>query len=283
MPDAPRLRRGRDALALASPDLDARPLLLVSDFDGTLARIVTDPWGATILPPARRALRRLAAAPGVSVAVLSGRNALDVASLTRVGGAIYLGDHGLQRGWLARGRRAATLEIVPDPAFAAYVADAEGIATEVTRGIPEPWLIVEAKGPSVAFHYRGAPDIPAAGERVAAIVEAADPEGRFSRFRGRRIFEIRPPAAATKGEAFRTLLDEVRPAAAIVLGDDRSDAQAFGVLTECRQAGRLRGLSVAVHAHAEMPPGVAEAADIVLASPHEAAAFLGGIARRLRA
>ena len=38
------------------PDLDLRPMLVVSDFDGTLSRIVVDPWSASIVPLARRAL-----------------------------------------------------------------------------------------------------------------------------------------------------------------------------------------------------------------------------------
>ncbi|MDA8202531.1 MAG: hypothetical protein M0Z49_07205, partial [Chloroflexi bacterium] len=62
---------GRE-LARRSADLAAlRPLLLVTDFDGTLARLVMDPWGATVVPGARRALRRIAGTPGVHVALLS--------------------------------------------------------------------------------------------------------------------------------------------------------------------------------------------------------------------
>jgi hypothetical protein len=64
-------RAARSALALAADGLaadglaadgpGAGPILLASDFDGTLAELVPDPWGATILPTARRDLRRLAA------------------------------------------------------------------------------------------------------------------------------------------------------------------------------------------------------------------------------
>jgi trehalose 6-phosphate phosphatase len=281
MPGATKFRHGRDALAALGGDLDARPFLLVSDFDGTLAHIVMDPWGAVILPSARRALRRMAALPDVHVAILSGRNAVDVASLARVGGAEYLGDHGLQRGRLRRGRPAEEFEVVPDPAFAAYTIHAERIAADVSEAIPESWLIVEPKGPSVAFHYRAAPDVPTAGAQVAAAVDAADPDGRFARLRGKRIMELRPRGAITKGEAFRLLVNEHGPAVAVVLGDDQSDAEAFHVLRERREAGGLRGLAIGVRAHAELPPGVADAADLVLASPPEAAAFVAGLARHM--
>ena len=271
----------RDALALVWPDLDRRPVLIATDFDGTVSHIVMDPWGAQILPAARRALRRLAGTSGVTVAVLSGRTARDAASRARIGGAIYLGDHGLERGVLRRGARAESVDVTLNAAYAPYAADAARVAAAVAARIAEPWLVVELKGPTFTFHFRSAPDIGDAGTRVAEAVEEADPGHRFERFRGRRAFELRPPGATAKGDAMRELLDEVKPGLAFALGDDRSDAQAFAVLREAREAGRLRGLAVGVYAHAELQLEVAEAADIVLASPRESAAFLSGLARRL--
>ena len=155
----------RDALRRAGPLLELRPILVVSDFDGTLSPIVLDPWGALMLPLARRALRRLAGAPGVHVAILSGRGAADVAERVRIGGARYLGNHGVESGRLARRQRAGTLtiEVVT---VAQHLADAaERLATELPLSIPEPWLVVERKPPAVAFHFRGAPDVDAAGVR----------------------------------------------------------------------------------------------------------------------
>ena len=96
----------RAAVDAAAKHLERRPLLVVSDFDGTLSRIVDDPWGAQILPLGRRALRALAGLPGVHVAVLSGRSAPDVAARVRVGNVTYLGNHGMERGFLAPARTA---------------------------------------------------------------------------------------------------------------------------------------------------------------------------------
>ena len=95
----------KEAVERASQQLDRRPLLVCTDFDGTLSTIVMDPWAAAILPLARTALRRLAGMPGVSVVVLSGRTAWDVAARVRVGNVTYLGNHGMERGYLARGGR----------------------------------------------------------------------------------------------------------------------------------------------------------------------------------
>jgi trehalose-phosphatase len=95
------------------------------------------------------------------------------------------------------------------------------------------------------------------------------------------VIELRPEDAPGKGEAMTTLLAEVQPSAAIVLGDDVSDSSAFGVLRRARQTTGLNGLAIAVQARAEVPPSVLQQADIVLGSPVESARFLTGLARAL--
>lgn len=272
----------RLALRRAEPLLELRPLLVVSDFDGTLSPIVLDPWAARMIVTAQRALRALAGRAGVHVAILSGRTALDVASRTRIGGAIYLGNHGLERGLLGRRRRAAGLAVESDPAAARSAREADRLAKEVARRVDQPWLVVEPKPPAVAFHYRAAPDVAEAGRLVAEAVEALDPDALFVRFPGRRVLELRPPGAASKGDAFRGLLEQIAPRACFVLGDDVSDALAFAELRRAREAGHTAGLALAIQAHAEAPPQVAAAADLLLASPLEAARFLAGLARRVR-
>ena len=279
---APTGIRAADALRLVQPELfSLRPVLVVSDFDGTLSQIVSDPWAAAILPLARRALRRLAALPGVHVALLSGRTAADVAGRVRVGGARYLGNHGLERGRLQRGRRAERMAVELEPTPASLAGTLERVTAGVARLVPEPWLIVERKPPAVAFHYRNAPDVPGAGRRVLEAVDEIDTERAFVRFPGRRVLELRPPGAVAKGDAARTLMDEVAPALCFMLGDDRSDAEAFAVLRGAREAGRTRGLALCVQAHSEAPVDVARAADVLLVSPLEAARFLSGLALRL--
>jgi trehalose 6-phosphate phosphatase len=278
------VRSARAALALiaARLDLDRRPLLVVSDFDGTLSLIVEDPWAARIVELARRALRRLAGLDGVEVAIVSGRAVRDVAERVRVGGARYVGNHGIERGRLGRGRPVRELAIEPADADGTVAAQVERIADELALRIPERWLVIERKPPAVAFHYRQAPDVASAGRQVTQVVDELDPSEAFVRFPGRRVLELRPPGAAAKGDALRSLVEEVRPATTLALGDDRSDVLAFEALRELRTAGATDGLSIAVQAHAEAPPEVAVAADIVLASPVEAARLLSGLARRLR-
>jgi trehalose-phosphatase len=273
------LRLAADALALARPMLSRRPVLVASDFDGTLSHLVMDPWGASILPLARRSLQGLAALDGIHVALISGRTARDLAGRVRIGGATYLGNHGVERGHLPRRRRAESLAIELAPLPPHFTALAEAVTQAVETGVPEPWLIVERKLPAVAFHYRSAPDVPAAAARVLAIVDAVDPGRELIRFPGRRALELRPPGAPAKGEAMRALLDDHRPAVAFMLGDDRYDTQAFLALRAARDAGEIDGLAIAVAAHADVLPDVAPHADLVLAGPREAAGFLAGVRR----
>ena len=269
------------AVALAAGHLERRPLLFCSDFDGTLSQIVSDPWGASILPLGRAALRRLAGTPGVFVCVLSGRTAADVAARVRVGNVTYLGNHGLERGYLPRGGRPEALRTIFAPVERAAADEAERLAKEVAARIDEPWLVVERKPPAVAFHYRQAPDVGAAAARVRSAVDELDSAGLLQRFPGRRVLELRPPGAIAKGEAMRGLLDELRPGSVFMLGDDVSDALAFAVLRAARESGETDGIAAAIQARAEVPAEVAATADLVLSSPRDAARFLSALARRL--
>jgi trehalose 6-phosphate phosphatase len=283
-----------DLTALAADIVrGATPLLVVSDFDGTLSPVNPDPLGARILPVARRALRRIARRAAldpdrVALAMLSGRTALDVAGRVRVGGIRYLGNHGLEGGWLGRGRRAEDLAVDVDEALAASIDPAGALGRAVRERLGAPaWLFVEDKGPSVAFHYRSA-DEPATARAAIddAIAAAGEAEASsalevLERIDGRKVVEFRPRGAGGKGASLERLLERERPSTVLVMGDDRSDAEAFRALRRQRGAGRLGGLAIGVHGAAETPVEVLDAADLILPSPVEASRLLAAIATGL--
>ncbi len=276
------------ALAGAPP-----PLLVVTDFDGTLSPISSDPLGARILPLGRAALRRLArladARPDrLHLAVLSGRTASDVAGRVRVGGLDYLGNHGLEGGRLARGRRAERLDVRSDPALERHVVPARTLGEAVAGLLGRPdWLFVEQKGPSVAFHFRAAREPEAA--RVAVIEAIAAAERTLgghglARLDGRKVIEFRPAEAGGKGAAMARLLRRDGARSALMLGDDRSDAEAFRVLAEARRSGALQTtLSIGVHGATETPVELVEQADLLVTAPHDAARALSALASALEA
>ena len=279
-----------DALAAASA-----PLLVIADFDGTLAVGARDPAIAMVEPLAQRGLRALARVAAerqgrVHVAVLTGRVVADVAARVRVGGVEYLGDHGLEHGTLARAGRAEQLRVVTDPAFDAHrhpaAILARGVAAEL--GSP-PWLFVERKGPSVAFHVRQADDVPAARAAVVGAIAAVEArEGLrdhgLAHYRGRSVVDLRPASAGGKREAVERLIARHRPGAVLVLGDELSDVDAFEAVVAARdeRVAPVVGVTAAVHGAAKPPPAELLAlADLVLASPRTVGRLLLALASRL--
>jgi trehalose 6-phosphate phosphatase len=267
-----------------------RPLLIVSDFDGTLSPIVLEPTAAQIVPAARAALRRLArlaeARPErVRVVVLSGRAARDVAGRVRVGGVAYHGNHGIEAGMLARRGRAEQLEVASEAGLEPFVPGAAALGRAVARKLGSPpWLFVEDKGPSVAFHFRQAPDPERARASLLEAIDAVESEvgdHGLAAIDARRVIEFRPAEAGGKGTAVERLIERERPGAVLVMGDDRTDAEAFAVVRAARAAGRLDGLAIAVLSHRETPPEVHEMADAALPDPTAAARVLTLLARLL--
>jgi trehalose 6-phosphate phosphatase len=284
--------------ALAALAAAPSPLLVVADFDGTLAIGSRDPAAATIEPLAKRGLRDLAriaaGRPGrLHVVVLTGRLVADVAARVRVGGVEYLGDHGLERGVLARRGRPERLRVVTDPAFDGHRDPAEALATGVAAVLGQPgWLFVERKGPSVAFHVRQAEDIEQA--RAAVVDAIGRVEARIgldhglAHYRGRSVVDLRPADAGGKREAVERLIERRRPGAVVVLGDELSDVDAFEAVIAARRTGHipgstgLAGLTVAVHgASRPAPAELQELADLCLAGPREVGRLLVDLARRL--
>jgi trehalose-phosphatase len=283
-----------------------RPLLVVTDFDGTLSPIVPEPAAATILPAARRALERLVdagsatrlaargaasdaapspavpAPPRLVVAVLSGRDAADVARRVGVAGARYLGQHGIERASLAvddAGRLVPVAAI--DPSLIARGHELERIAGNVADRLGRPeWLVVEPKGASVGLHYRRAGDTARARLDILAAVRevvSGGPPGADEAplvMESRRVVELRPAQAFGKGEATRRLIAEVSPAATLVMGDDRTDADAFEVVRTWRKASAQPALVVGVSGASETPAELHELSDVVIPGPEAAAELL---------
>ena len=80
------------------------------------------------------------------------------------------------------------------------------------------------------------------------------------------------------------LLERHRSTAALVIGDDRSDAEAFAVVARERDAGRLAAsLALGVHGARETPAELLAAANVILPEPASSAVVLRALARALEA
>ena len=261
----------------ALPDLwerraDALDLLwspraaLFTDIDGTIAPIAPEPSAAAVLPEARDALAALAAR--VRVVVLTGRSAADARAMVGLDGVVYSGNHGAE--WLIGGERSV------EPAAAPYLAPLREVAQSAERALGGlTGVRVEDKEVSLSIHYRNAPDPHAAR---AAILAFADANAAAMAVReGKMIVEVRPPVALSKGEAVRSCVRRERVASAIVIGDDRTDAEAFAVVREMRSAGEIRAACAAVSPD-DAPPELIASADYALRGPAAAARLLAWLA-----
>ena len=240
------------------------------------------------MPLAQRALRRLAGVAAahperVSVAVLTGRTAADVAARVGVGGIVYLGDHGLQRGTYRRGARPTSIVTTFADGHEASHEPAARLADRVPVLLGNPaWLFVERKGPSVAFHVRQADDPLAARAAVEAAIEEAERGPAATRSRPLSGPAGRRSPAADRGRQTRGdggTSRRARPATVVAFGDNSSDADAFGVLRAARTSGTCDGLAIGVTGPRGVPDDVRASADVVLDAPLDAARLLSALAR----
>jgi len=220
-----------DPLRLLAAEPERAAVLL--DVDGTLAPIVARPEDAYVPEETRGELARLAGRYAL-VACVSGRPRSEVERMVGVAGVAVVGEHGL--------------ELAPEAA-----AWADRVA-EFARGVDWP---AERKPLSVSFHFRRADDQEAARAYLTRVADAAEAEGLVPRW-GRMVLEVRPPVAADKGTAVRTLVTRAGVRRALYAGDDRTDLDAFHGLE-----GLELGVRVAVGS-AEAPPELLAAADLVV-------------------
>lgn len=197
------------------------PVLLVgSDYDGTLAPIVGDPSQAFPQAEVMVALKALAGLHHTHVAIISGRSLRDLATLTGSPGSVHLvGSHGSEF----------------EPGFADQVPLAalqllEEVCSELeTYRSSHPGVRIERKPAGVAFHYRQV-----AADEQAALVESVTREvcqkpGIYLR-EGKKVIEL-SVVETHKGHALETLRSRVGATACIYLGDDRTDEDAFAILS----------------------------------------------------
>jgi trehalose-phosphatase len=218
-------------------------LLVVCDYDGTLAPLVDDPAYATPLPGAAATIRALAALPQTTVAVISGRSLRDLAALSRMPSEVQLvGSHGSEFdvGFVGR----------IEPEVAQLRTRLGQAVLELVRA--HPGVRLEQKPASVAVHTRGA------GPATAAAVidqlrsgPATWPGVHVTT--GRDVIEL-AVFAADKGSAVDELRTQHSASAVFYLGDDATDEMAFA---------RLQGPDLGVR----IGPGDETSASFTVADP----------------
>ncbi|HED54325.1 MAG TPA: trehalose-phosphatase [Phycisphaerales bacterium] len=194
-------------------------LLVASDYDGTLAPIVSDPSKAVADRESIVALRALAQIPSTHVAVISGRSLKDLAALLGdMDGVLLVGSHGSEF----------------DVGFADGLGESSRRLMERLRetleGIAEgdAGFGIEIKPASVAFHYRNADESRAARALESIDAGPASWDGVYVK-RGKKVVEL-GVVSTNKGDALETIRKRVSATACVFLGDDVTDEDAFATL-----------------------------------------------------
>jgi trehalose 6-phosphate phosphatase len=230
---------------------------ILLDIDGTLAPIVRHAADAHV-PEATRTLLIEIAKRYRLVGCVSGRRAATARQIVAIGTLAYVGNHG---GELLR--PGATRPEV-DPELAAWSGRVrEFAARALTSEYQRLRVRGEDKDVIAAFHWRGAPDEDAAAAAVGKIAEMAQEEG-FAVHWGRKVLEVRPPVPLDKGLGIAALLRGAPVKAALYVGDDTTDLDAFRGLRELVQSGSLSSALCAAVDSDEAPPELAREADLTV-------------------
>lgn len=224
-------------------------LLLVTDFDGTLAEIVPDPSQAAARTDALNALRRLVPLLA-DVIVLSSRTPEQLERLVPVPGVRLIGDSGLA---LPRKAQKEALD--------RFNADAAKLLTQV----PGAWL--EVKPASSAIHFR---NTEMSGEDMLSHIRPLLDGGRLAAALGRKVIEVHAPGG--KGTALAALLPSEDPRGIVCFGDDENDRPMFDYVSNLE----IPHMCVGVNSP-EAPAGLFDRCDLVVSGPAEAAALLNEI------
>lgn len=213
------------------------PLLVGVDFDGTLAPLVDDPLAARPLPGSMDLLHALAALPGVTVALVSGRELAVLGQLSSAGSPLLLiGSHGAETSW--KGGDGLDVE-----------ASRRLVALEVgLRRIEQthPGIRLERKPTALALHTRGLPgDLAADAVQAGAALASRHPGVHLTP--GKDVLELAVTEAG-KGPALLALAAHLGAASVAYLGDDVTDERAFVHLAEHAVPGRLQTCTVKVGA-----------------------------------
>jgi trehalose 6-phosphate phosphatase len=211
---------------------EGRHILLLTDYDGTLADLSPTPAEASMDDAVCTSFDRLSARDSVTVGVVSGRRLVDVAERVGPAAEFVAGLHGLEISGDSAAFHHYALDAV-EPVIAAVMRVAERELAWC------PGVLLEDKTYALTCHVRlSPPDLASrALDEFEAIVEP-QLEARVLRLMtGAQAMEALPAVDWHKGRAVAWIRARLAarlgaPVAVVYLGDDRTDEDAFAALAD---------------------------------------------------
>lgn len=239
--------------------------VLITDIDGTISEITSEPSHARITADMRNILFVLSS-KFKFVGVLTGRDINDALNIIKLKKIVYMGNHGLQR--FKNGK------IIIDSRVNVYVPIIKEIYEELTTKLKDSTgFYLEYKTLSLTVHYNECyPKYCAKQEILDTIATMA--LGKFVKIiEGRDLLEIRPPVGDDKGSVLQKFISENHVKKIIYIGDDVNDVCAFKKLRELSEEQKISGISVAVNSK-DVPNHVKESANFYVENVQETLEFL---------
>ena len=245
------------------PQLESNAIMLLLDYDGTLTPIVSRPRLAKLPVASKKLLQKLSGLNDVKIGIITGRPLKEIKKLVGLPELIYIGNHGLEL-------QGPKIQFVHPEAKRTQkiLQHIRGRLQKALRPFRGVW--VEDKDLTLSVHYR---QLAAEWEESAKAVltKVLKPYLKSSKVvitEGKKVWEVRPPAAWHKGTAGLWLLarsmvrrsEKVMP---VYFGDDRTDEDAFRLL-------KGKGIMVRVTSSPEEPTE----AGYYVRSPREVVEFL---------
>jgi trehalose-phosphatase len=262
MPMAQSLPPALQSLVEHAPDA-----LLVLDFDGTISAIVDHPADAVAVEGVIDTLSQLAS--HLTIAFITGRPVDWLVERTKP-----LADHGVEFIGLHGHERLRGHDVIPHPESGKWRQQVTTMEKRAQANAPAD-VVIERKGLALALHYRTSPT---AEQWIRGFCTEAARETGLVAHETRYSVELRPPVELDKGDAMRELIEEHRPSAMAFFGDDLVDLPAVATM---RSYADIPSVAVFVD-NVEGPRAFADIADVVLASPAEAALALDAVLAQLR-
>jgi len=233
--------------------------------------MVERPEDATLSSDIRGALASLCRRLPL-VAVISGRAARDALAIVGLHQLTYVGNHGMEQ---IEGGEHQVAE-----GFRPYLPEVRVAVRELRESLTTPGVWLEDKLLSISLHYRHAPDRNEAHLQIRRALASLPNRHRFRIIEGKRVVNLLPALGASKGRAVSDLVSEYQLSAALFIGDDITDVDAFRSIQALRRGRSFRGVNVAVLGQ-EANPKVEREADFTLCDVAEVSRFLTRLADSL--